>query len=138
MKQLSLPLSLNQPNSYHPRGTNVLQTIFKGHFQQFAEQYDERYAKIYGRFRLEHISEVVENFLECGDYSKGIARIQCTNPACGFEYFRPFSCKAFYFCPSCSQKRTLLFSEYMKEELLLRLPHRQFVWTIPIAALLPS
>ena len=55
----------------------------------------------------------------------------CTNPDCKYEYFRPFSCKVFYFCPSCSQKRTLLFSEYMNERLLLNLPHRQFVWTIP-------
>jgi len=43
----------------------------------------------------------------------------------------PLSCKSFYFCPSCSQKRTLLFSEYMHERLLLDLPHRQFVWSIP-------
>jgi hypothetical protein len=37
---------------------------------------------------------------------------------------------AIYFCPS-SQKRTLLFSEYMKDQLLLALPHRQFVFTFP-------
>jgi hypothetical protein len=34
-------------------------------------------------------------------------------------------------CPSCSQKRTLLFVEYMNEQLLLRLPHRQMVFTFP-------
>ena len=34
-------------------------------------------------------------------------------------------------CPSCSQKWTLLFGEYMNEQLLQRLPHRQFVFTIP-------
>ena len=42
-------------------------------------------------------------------------------------------------CPSCAQKRTLLIGEYLSEDLLLRLPHRQavqwpargFVWTIP-------
>jgi len=73
----------------------------------------------------------VERFLDCGDYTRGIARIQCTNPACRSEYFRPFSCKVFSLCPSCSQKRTLLFGEYMNEQLLLRLPHRQFVFTIP-------
>ena len=31
--------------------------------------------------------------------------------------------------PSCSQKRTLLFAEHLNEEVLLRLPHRQFVFT---------
>ena len=74
---------------------------------------------------------MVEKFILCGDYSQGVARIQCTNPECKYEYFRPFSCKSFYFCPSCSQKRTLLFSEYMNERLLLNLLHRQFVFTVP-------
>ena len=73
----------------------------------------------------------MEKFILRGDYSHGIARIQCTNPDCRFEYFRPFSCKSLYLGPSCSQKRTLLFSEYRHERLLLDLPHRQFVWTVP-------
>ena len=47
------------------------------------------------------------------------------------ENARPFSCKVFYLCPSCSQKRTLLFGEYMNERLLLVLPHRQMVFTFP-------
>jgi hypothetical protein len=55
----------------------------------------------------------------------------CANPECKYEYFRPFSCKSFYFCSSCSQKRTLLFSEYIRDHLLLSLPHRQFVFTVP-------
>ena len=73
----------------------------------------------------------MERFLDCGDYTKGIARIQCSNPECKADYFRPFSCKVFHLCPSCSQKRTLLFGEYMNERLLLRLPHRQMVFTFP-------
>ena len=73
----------------------------------------------------------MERFLCCGDYTKGIARIKYTNPDCKSEYFRPFSCKVFHLCPSCSQKRTLLFGEYMNERLLLRLPHRQIVFTFP-------
>ena len=49
------------------------------------------------------------------------------------DYFRPFSCKGFYLCPSCSQKRRLLFAEHLTNEVLLDLPHRQFVFTIPKA-----
>jgi len=97
----------------------------------FAAQYEDRHAIIYGRFRIKRITEVVEKFVLCGDFSQGVARIRCTNPDCKYEYFRPFSCKGFYFCPSCSQKRTLLFSEYMNDRLLLALPHRQFVFTSP-------
>ena len=47
--------------------------------------------------------------------------------------FRPFSCKGFYLCPSCSQRRTLLFAEHLTCEVLLDLPHRQFVFTMPKA-----
>jgi hypothetical protein len=51
------------------------------------------------------------------------------------------SCRGFHLCPSCSQKRFLLFSEYLDEQLLLALQHRQavqwpaqgFVFTIPEA-----
>ncbi len=129
--QLSLQLDHVKRAVYQPRGINTVQLLFKKHFQSFADQYESKFAVIYGRYRIERITEVVEKFIICGDYSQGVARIQCTNPDCKYEYFRPFSCKGFYFCPSCSQKRTLLFSEYMKDRLLLALPHRQFVWTFP-------
>jgi hypothetical protein len=76
---------------------------------------------------------VATRFLSCGDYRQGVARIRCANPECRHEYFRPFSCKGFFLCPSCSQKRTLLFAEYLDEQLLLALPHRQFVFTLPKA-----
>ena len=92
----------------------------------FEERYDDLYAKEYGKYRIIRIKEAVEKFLECGDYSKGIARIKCTNTHCGHEYFRPFSCKSWYLCPSCNQKRLLLFSEHLSENVLLKLPHRQF------------
>ncbi len=80
--QLSLDLDPDRPPPYRQRGTNVLQTIFKQHFQEFADTYEQDYAPTFGRFRLERITEVVENFISCSDYTQGIARIQCTNPEC--------------------------------------------------------
>jgi hypothetical protein len=120
-------------NRYVPRGRNELHTIFERHFADFCEQYDENFAATYGIFRLERIQKLGERFSTCGDYLQGIARIRCTNPECGHDYFRPFSCKGFYLCPSCSRKRTLLFAEHLTDEVLLNLPHRQFVFTIPKA-----
>ncbi|KKM69790.1 hypothetical protein LCGC14_1447260 [marine sediment metagenome] len=113
---------------YVPKEQNVIQEILQDHFSDFEEQYDDHYAKQYGKYRIIRIKEAVEKFLECGDYSKGIARIKCTNHNCDHEYFRPFSCKTWYLCPSCHQKRILLFSEHMANDVLLRLPHRQYVW----------
>lgn len=71
----------------------------------------------------------LEQFTGCADWSKGVTRISCED--CGHSSFRPFSCKVFHLCPSCDQKRTLLYAEYLAEDLLLELPHRQFVFTIP-------
>ncbi len=118
---------------YIPRARNQLHEIFDQHFDDFCAQYDERYARKFGMFRADRIMEVGNRFRSCGDYLHGVARIRCTNPKCGHDYFRPFSCKGFYLCPSCSQKRTLLFAERLTEEVLLALPHRQFVFTMPKA-----
>jgi hypothetical protein len=118
---------------YIPRGRNQLHTIFERHLEGFCDVYDERFASKYGMFRLERIRDICERFLTCGDYRLGVARIRCTNPACGHDYFRPFSCKGFYLCPSCSQKRTLLFAEHLTNEVFLDVPHRQFVFTMPKA-----
>ena len=75
------------------------------------------------------ILDRLEQFAGCADWAKGVARIRCED--CGHSYFRPFSCKVFHLCPSCDLNRTLLYAEYLSENLLLDLPHRQFVFTIP-------
>jgi len=119
------------PGTYRQRGVSSLQRLFRAHFAELTARYEAEFAKRLGKFRLERITKAVERFMACGDCRKGIARIQCTNPRCKAEYFRPFSCRVFHLCPSCSQKRTLLLGEYINERLLLRLPHRQFVFTLP-------
>jgi hypothetical protein len=120
------------PGIYRPRGTSSLQRLFRLCFSQITARYEADFAKRLGQFRLKRLTCAVERFLDCGDYTKGVARIRCTKAGCKAEYFRPFSCKVFHLCPSCSQKRTLLFGEYVDEHLLLRLPHRQIVFTFPL------
>lgn len=116
---------------YKPRSENLIQKILKNHFHDFESVYESIYSGTFGKFSLDRISGSVERFLDCGDYTKGIARISCTDDKCDHEYFRPFSCKQWYLCPSCHQKRLLLFSEHLCEETLFKLPHRQFVFTVP-------
>jgi hypothetical protein len=117
------------PGTYLPRGTSSLQRLFHPHSPELLARYDPEFAVPLGKHRQQRIANTVERFLECGDYRQGMARIKCTNTECTSEYFRPFSCKVFHLCPSCSQKRTLLFGEYMNERLLLRLPHHQILFT---------
>jgi hypothetical protein len=86
-------LLIMKPLAYIPRDKNIIQTIFEENYANFKNIYEKVYAKDYGIYRLELISETVNKFKDCGDWLHGIARIKCTNPDCKHEYFRPFSCK---------------------------------------------
>jgi len=105
--------------TYIPHREGIIQTIVRNSLTQY-----HAYAS-----PSQTMLDRLEQFTGCADWSKGVARIRCEE--CGHSYFRPFSCKVFHLCPSCDQKRTLLYAEYLAEDLLLDLPHRQFVFTIP-------
>jgi hypothetical protein len=48
--------SVSARATYAQRGTNTLQHVFRDHFEHFVAEYDVRYAKDLGTFRLERIS----------------------------------------------------------------------------------
>ncbi|MGC9091605.1 MAG: IS91 family transposase [Fervidicoccaceae archaeon] len=98
------------------------------YFDQFLAQYESRFEKEYGFFRPT-IKEVVERYLDCGNPRCGFARIRC--PDCGEERLLMFSCRTRGFCPSCHSKRLEEWGEWMRETLLLDVPHRQVVFVIP-------
>jgi len=75
------------------------------------------------------IKEVVERDLDCGNPRCGFARLRC--PDCHTEHLLMFSCRTRGFCPSCHAKRLEEWGEWMREELLLDVPHRQVVFSIP-------
>ena len=50
---------------------------------------------------------------------------------CGHEHLLAFSCKRRHFCPSCHQKRVVEFGEWVCGEVLKKVPHRHFVFSIP-------
>jgi transposase-like zinc-binding protein len=82
-----------------------------------------------GRLRRALEAQVVERFIRCGDPHHGFARIYCD--ACGHDYLLAYSCKTRYFCPSCHQKRVLLYGEWVEENVLEPVAHRQYVFTVP-------
>ena len=79
---MALSLDTTHPGTYRQRGTSSLQRLFRAHFPQLSARYEAEFARRLSKFRLERICKAVQRFIECGDYSKGIARIQCTNPRC--------------------------------------------------------
>jgi ribosomal protein S27E len=111
----------------HPERTVLYRVLFH-YFDRFLAEYESRFEKEYGFFRP-IIKEVVERYLDCGNPRCGFARIRC--PDCGEERLLMFSCRTRGFCPSCHAKRLEEWGEWMREELLLDVPHRQVVFTIP-------
>jgi len=55
--------SVSPRAAYAPRGTHTLQRAFQDHFDSFAADYEARYAKEFGNFRLERISRFTALFL---------------------------------------------------------------------------
>ena len=82
-----------------------------------------------GRFPRAEEERTIECFLQCGDSHHGFARIYCDT--CGHDYLLAFSCNTRYFCPSCHQKRVLLYGEWVEEKVLAPVAHRQYVFTVP-------
>ena len=108
-------------------------------FDRFISEYEIRFEKEYrlcsthcfyeyGYFRP-IVQEVVGRYLDCGNPRSGFARIRC--PDCHGEHLLTFSCKTRGFCPSCHAKRLEAWGEWVRETLLLDVPHRQVVFTIP-------
>ena len=101
--------------------------IFQDHFEHYVHSYEMRFQKLYGAFQS-RLRKVVDAFLDCGLFEGGLARIRC--PGCRYEILVPFSCKS-RICPSCNQKRVLLWAERIAGEVLLPTMHRSITWTIP-------
>ena len=98
------------------------------YFEPFMQIYDDRFSRDYGFWRP-YIEKVIYRYLDCGDLHQGFARIRCND--CGHEYLLSFSCKRRHFCPSCHQKRVVEFGEWLCMDVLKKIPHRHFVFSIP-------
>ena len=98
------------------------------YFEAFVGIYDEHFSRQYGFWRP-YVEQVIYRYLDCGDLHNGFARVKCKD--CGHEYLSAFSCKRRHFCPSCHQKRVVEFGEWLCMDVLKKIPHRHFVFSIP-------
>ena len=111
----------------HPERTVLYRVMFH-YFEQFLHEYENQFERLHGYLRP-IVKEVVDKYLDCGNPKCGFARIKCSD--CGREKLLMFSCKVRGFCPSCHAKRREEWGEWMREKLILDVPHRQVVFTIP-------
>ena len=86
-----------------------------------------------GRVEASHLELVVERtlreFLTCGLPQHGFGRLWCRT--CRKSFIAPFSCRSRNLCPSCEKKRSLLWAEWLQQEVLAPVPHRHVVLTMP-------
>ena len=116
--------------SYRPRSprNTGYHKLVADNYEELEGVWDSIYQRMYGYWRP-HVLDVIYKYLDCGDPHLGFARVKCND--CNTEYLLPFSCKCRGFCPSCHQRRVVEFGEYLHDEVLEDVPHRQYVFTIP-------
>ncbi len=98
------------------------------YYEEFKRSYDRNFSQKYGYLRP-HIEKVIYQYLDCGILHNGFARLKCRG--CGHEKLLAFSCKRRHFCPSCHAKRCVEFGEWLCSNVLKKVPHRHFVFSIP-------
>ena len=116
---------------YCPRSPTKtsLHKLLATRFDHFETIYPERFSRSHGFYRPV-ISHVVCSYLLCGDLTQGGARVRC--PDCHHEYLLAFSCRGRWFCPSCHTKKVVQFGGQLRGNILYSLPHRQYIFGIPI------
>jgi hypothetical protein len=126
-----VPAERFQPTpTYRPRDPRrtPLYRLFVEHFETLLSVWDDRFKQRYG-FLPSQIERLVDGYLRCGLHGAGFARVVC--PDCKHEYLVAFSCKARFLCPSCHQRKALVWSEWVADEVVEDVSHRMWVLTIP-------
>jgi hypothetical protein len=113
---------------YWPRDAEhtVLHQVIREHLESFLREAAEAGE---GRGLPPFVEREFRDFLACGLFEHGVARFRCEG--CGLEHVVPFSCKGRGFCPSCGGRRMTERAAHLVDEVLPRVPVRQWVLTVP-------
>ena len=122
---MSLPAAEYRPR--HLQDSDYCHCV-EDYFEALIQVYDDNFSRDYGFWRP-YVEKVIHRYLDCGDLSHGFARVRCKD--CGHEYLLAFSCKRRHFCPSCHQKRVVEFGEWLCLDVLKKILHRHFVFSVP-------
>jgi hypothetical protein len=76
-----------------------------------------------------HVQTAFGDYLRGGILAHGFARVYCAG--CGHDFLVAFSCKGRDICPSCARRRMVETSAHMVDEVLPRVPFRQWVLSVP-------
>ena len=120
-----MPLSAAE---YRPRDVKhaVLSRVIAEHLEAFLETARRNTDDL---SLPEFVEQEFRDFLTCGVLAHGFARLRCTD--CALEQLVPFSCKGRGFCPSCGGRRMTESAARLVDEVLPRVPVRQWVLSLP-------
>ncbi len=76
-----------------------------------------------------YVEEAFHRYLSCGLLCFGFARCRCSS--CGYEFLAAFSCQRRGLCPSCSAKYMVRTAAHLVDNVLPRVPYRQWVLALP-------
>jgi hypothetical protein len=76
-----------------------------------------------------YVQNAFREYLRCGILAHGFARAYCS--ACGHDFLIAFSCKGRDICPSCATRRMAETAAHLTDQVLPRVPYRQWVLSVP-------
>lgn len=76
-----------------------------------------------------HVQKAFRKYLRSGILARGFARAYCA--ACGHDFLIAFSCKGRDICPSCATRRMVETAAHLTDQVLPRVPYRQWVLSVP-------
>ena len=79
--------------------------ILENHFEKFKE---DKLPRIKSKEMRQHIINVIEKALNCGNIEHGYIKHKCLN--CNEEYIHGFSCKS-KFCTKCGRMYSIKWSD---------------------------
>ena len=121
-----MPVPPVRPPEYRRREPEKepLYQVLAGHLETFLQQAGT------AEHRLPlHVEKEMRAYLECGILAYGFVRARCED--CGAGRAVAFSCKKRGFCPSCSGRRMADTAARLVDEVLPRVPVRQWVLSFP-------
>jgi len=113
---------------YRPRQPNktILYRTVQEHLETMLAEARERTEHGFGYPHF--VEKEFRRYIECGQLARGFVRLRCRS--CGHERLLAFSCKG-RLCPSCHARRMHDVAFHLVDNVLPRLPYRQWVFTLP-------
>ena len=121
-----MPITPVRPSAYRRREPEKepLYQILAGHLEPFLQ-----HTRTSDHRLPLHVEKEMRAYLECGILAYGFVRARCED--CGASRAVAFSCKKRGFCPSCSGRRMADTAARLVDEVLPRVPVRQWVLSFP-------